>query len=196
MPIADHLKKYITAFREHGHPNITIPAAGALAALALAPYLRKLAQRKVGRYQIPKWVDLVPAVGAWSAGRMVQGLPILPMTKSSSVRDIGLMTSFEMIENDPTLGIVDRINAKNFLLDASGGKKTGLIGSGDITRAAVNAGLGGTAAYMTGKALGSFFGMSPKAQRTLTAVGVLGGLLKGTILSDSKEPTSIFGSTF
>ena len=180
----------VLGMRRYGHPNITLPAAAAIGALMVAPRIRRMVQSRLQKrrpgFRINPRIDYIPALLGWAALRKVQGLSILPMMKHSSwdmpgeIKDMSQATSYQMIEMDPTLGIVDRINAKRFINSAAAPNSGGMFGKSDLVRAAVGAGLGGVGAWAVGKTLGKFFGMSPKAQRVLTGAGVLGGILKNT----------------
>lgn len=81
---------------------------------------------------------------------------------------------------DSSLSPVQKAIAINMVREAS--KDKGGIGftTTDLVRAGIGAGLGYGAAAITGKTLGSVFGLNPKTQKTLARIGAVGGLLKAT----------------
>lgn len=83
------------------------------------------------------------------------------------------------VMSDPTLTPVQKALGMQIVADAA--KETGFyFTTPDLVRAGIGAGMGYGAAYVTGKAMGAVFGMSPDAQKSMSRLGALGGLLRAT----------------
>ena len=101
---------------------------------------------------------------------------------ASNRTDIPVHHSIGMIYNDPVMGTMEKAKAVSYLYDAhQGSEGTGLVSWGDVSRAAIGAGVGYGAATLFGKAVGGIFGGLPDStQKKLQTTGVLGGILMNT----------------
>jgi len=123
-------------------------------------------------YKYPTmWESLFSKTGSWGLGKSMDTFslkeyPTIPMTHS-----------LQTITNDPYMDNVLKAEAFDTMMQASGGKKHGLISIGDVIRTTVGAGLG----YRAGNLMGSLFGLPAQTQRRLSQAGLLAGALEGAL---------------
>lgn len=152
-------------------------------------------QQDPTRKKKPWWMQ--PAYLAESLNRTYQPRPYTPEPeKQGSVKEAGFRDTMYsgvsdgygipvnhtigMIRTDPLMSPIQKAQAIS-MLERAQPSGSGIIGWPTVSRAAVGAGIGWTAATLFGKALDTVFGgLSTPAQRRLQGAGTIAGILLNT----------------
>lgn len=96
-------------------------------------------------------------------------------------RKIASKPAKQLIKEDMGLSPVQRLQVSQLVEDAEKeSDMSGLISTGDIIKAGLGAGIGFGGAYVTGKVLGTVFGLPSNVQKRMAQVGAIGGALRAT----------------
>ena len=95
--------------------------------------------------------------------------------------DIPVHYSANMLYEDPVMDPMQKSRAIGYLYSANQNtSKPGLISWGDVSRAAIGAGVGYGAATLFGKVLGGVMALPSSTQKKLQTAGMVGGMLVNT----------------